>query len=173
MKKKICIADYGSFFQEVLKYANMQEQRTFKSFIRDRIPKMNLNSRENSRNVNGSNSIPMTMTQQQQLHQQHIGDSNRDNDTGGFVPLHPSHHTQISSAHSSQQSAQHAGRQPNTLNVNNLIGNSTTASSCIHQRGTNHLQVTQPPSNTNHTSTVLSTLTILKLNLKWLWREIP
>ena len=95
----------------------MQEQRTFKSFIRDRIPKMNLNSRENSRNVNGSNSIPMTMTQQQQLHQQHIGDSNRDNDTGGFVPLHPSHHTQISSAHSSQQSAQHAGRQPNTLNV--------------------------------------------------------
>jgi len=140
--------------EEVLKYANMQEQRTFKSFIRDRIPKMNLNSRENSRNVNGSNSIPMTMTQQQQLHQQHIGDSNRDNDTGGFVPLHPSHHTQISSAHSSQQSAQHAGRQPNTLNVNNLIGNSTTASSCIHQRGTNHLQVTQPPSNTNHTTSM-------------------
>merc|ERR1712012_738922 len=101
---------------------------------------MNLNSRSN-----GSNSIPMTMTQQQQ-----VGGSNRDNDTGGFVPLHP-HHTQVSAQ--SQSTAQHAGGgQPNTLNVNNLIGNNTAASSCIHTRGTNHLQVTQPPSNANHTT---------------------
>ena len=61
-------ADYRSFFQEVLKYSNMQEQRTFTSFIRDRIPKMNLNTNRS----NGSNSIPMTMTQQQQLHQQQV-----------------------------------------------------------------------------------------------------
>merc|ERR1711962_1630292 len=132
--------------EEVLKYSNMQEQRTFTSFIRDRIPKMNLNTNRS----NGSNSIPMTMTQQQQLHQQQVVGSNRDlNDTGGFVtPLH-SHHPQVSAQ---QSVAQHVGGQPNTLNVNNLIGNSTTASSCIHTRGTNHLQATQPPSNANHTN---------------------
>ena len=48
--------------------------------------------------------------------------SNRDlNDTGGFVtPLH-SHHPQVSAQ---QSVAQHVGGQPNTLNVNNLIGES-------------------------------------------------
>ena len=45
------------------------------------------------------------------------------------------------------------------------IGNSTTASSCIHTRGTNHLQATQPPSNANHTSIVLSPFNTLQIGI--------